>query len=311
MSTDDADLDQEFDEEAQLAASLLDKGALRLQLPRLSAERFGQVVGAFQEAEVANAVDAAGALVVAVPAPQLLPRVRASIGPAREEFERAMRERLVARRHDVYDVGDLTSVQVENVLTETATAGIETACAGGELVVARRDAVATERIIDSAIVAGDAASPATALGLVPAGWGPRLMGGLVDLTIALVIITLIGLAVGAVTEPGVGLIIGFVLVGIYQAVATALWSRTLGKALNDTRVIDAESGGRPTPLQSLIRSAPWFVAALVVPWDLSPAVLVGTYATILSTKRKVGVHDLLAKTSVVMGKPPKDTPQPG
>ena len=125
------------------------------------------------------------------------------------------------------------------------------------------------------------------------------------------IITLTGLAVGAVTEPGVGLIIGFVLVGIYQAVATALWSRTLGKALNDTRVIDAESGGRPTPLQSLIRSAPWFVAALVVPWDLSPAVLVGTYATILSTKRKVGVHDLLAKTSVVMGKPPKDTRQPG
>jgi uncharacterized RDD family membrane protein YckC len=302
MSTDDADLDQEDDEEAQLAEALLDKGALRLQLPRLSADRFGQVVGAFQEAGVANAVDAGGALVVAVPPPQSLPEVRATIGPAREEFERAMRERLAARRHDVYDVGDLTSVQIHNVLVETAAAGIETAYTGGELVVARRDAVAAEKIIDKAIQAGDQASPSAAVALTPAGWAPRLMGGLVDLTIALVILTVAGLALGS--DQRLGVAIGFALVGVYQAVATAVWSRTLGKMLNDTRVIDANTGGRPTPLQSLIRAVPWFVAALAAPFDLSPAVLVGTYATILSTRRRVGIHDVLAKTSVVMGKPP-------
>ncbi len=84
---------------------------------------------------------------------------------------------------------------------------------------------------------------------------------------------------------------------LFELLPTALWGRTLGKALLGLRVVDRKTGDRPGWSAAALR---WFtpVFTLIIPLvDIAGPVIVWGFA--LTNKRRLGLHDLVAGTAVV------------
>lgn len=131
----------------------------------------------------------------------------------------------------------------------------------------------------------------------PAPHLARLTGGLVDLAVlGLTVAPFVGAVLyveGNVSRPGVQVLLGttvVLLVAFYFFVMLAVGGRTVGMAVGRTRVVQAETGDDPTPLDALLRVVGYFVAAL-------PAGAGLLWAFIASDGR--GWHDRISGTRVV------------
>jgi uncharacterized RDD family membrane protein YckC len=135
--------------------------------------------------------------------------------------------------------------------------------------------------------------------------GQRVVGFVADVALAgTVLLTPTMLLRGAVTTEDLGpeltrllAAVGFVFLALYELVPTALWGRTLGKAIVGTRVVGIGDEKAPGWKRAILR---WALPALafqvhVVGWAL--ALLVRAALTIDPLRR--GVHDHLAGTIVV------------
>ncbi|MCA1692090.1 MAG: RDD family protein, partial [Actinobacteria bacterium] len=92
-------------------------------------------------------------------------------------------------------------------------------------------------------------------------------------------------------------LLGFAFLVLYEVVPTALWGRTLGKAIVRTRVVGIGDGRVPGWKRAILR---WVLPALavqvhVVGWILA---LLVRAALALDPLRR-GIHDRLAGTIVV------------
>jgi uncharacterized RDD family membrane protein YckC len=91
------------------------------------------------------------------------------------------------------------------------------------------------------------------------------------------------------TKLATGAIIALVAF-FYLALTQCLCGRTFGMMLTNTRVVDAQTFGAPSPSQALIRTGGYFVAA-------APA-LVGIVWAALNPKHR-GWQDFISRTVVV------------
>jgi uncharacterized RDD family membrane protein YckC len=123
---------------------------------------------------------------------------------------------------------------------------------------------------------------------------------MIDLGIVTVIIgTLLFAVFAASGNPATSITAGFVGAALYHFAMVQRTGQTIGKRLNDTIVVDALTGELVNTRQAFIRSAPWIVAAALAPLTLWPAVIAGSYSSVFASKKRQGIHDLLAKTLVV------------
>lgn len=104
----------------------------------------------------------------------------------------------------------------------------------------------------------------------------------------------------------------------YEAVQLALWGRTVGKRLTGLRVVTAD-GGRPSPLQAVVRSAIYALppAARPVPVlnVLAGLFWIGEVALLFEGGSRQALHDRAAGTFVLdvrprVAKPEHDLPPP-
>ncbi len=139
------------------------------------------------------------------------------------------------------------------------------------------------------------------------GFWLRVLATLID-TVLIVLLTmpLLLLVYGpayldstALLEGPLDLLISYVLPAIVVVVFWAYRSATPGKMLIGAKIVDADTGGRPTPKQLIGRYLAYYLSSLPlglgffwVAWD----------------RRKQGWHDKLARTVVVR---PTESPAPG
>jgi uncharacterized RDD family membrane protein YckC len=160
----------------------------------------------------------------------------------------------------------------------------------------------------------------------PAPRGRRVGARLVDLVVAAWLVGILAVEVGSrfldgdplaarVTQPvtGTEVVVSLLLaVALLEVVPTAIWGRTVGKALLGLRVVPVSAGGPPVgdPASgearvglagALLRSAV-LLGPVALPYA-GPALvlLVGASALVLPGRR--GAHDLLAGTRVVLAAP--------
>jgi len=121
--------------------------------------------------------------------------------------------------------------------------------------------------------------------------------GLVDLVVlaatCLPFLAIIGIAEGSFlsTQTRFGSVVIVVLLSFfYLALTQCLCGRTFGMMLTNTRVVDALTFEAPPPLQALVRTAGYFIAA-------APA-MIGIFWAVFSRKHR-GWQDFLSGTMVV------------
>jgi uncharacterized RDD family membrane protein YckC len=137
---------------------------------------------------------------------------------------------------------------------------------------------------------------------VVAGGLRRLGGWVIDGVVGLVMVGPLRVVFGG--DPLVAAA-GAVLVGLYEVLGVWLFGQTAGKALVRTRVLDIATGERPAWPSAVIR---WAVPAAVGlisylgTWGLvlGPIGQVVVYGGVLLPPNRRGLHDLAARTVVVL-----------
>ncbi|MEJ7597443.1 MAG: protein kinase [Kofleriaceae bacterium] len=100
----------------------------------------------------------------------------------------------------------------------------------------------------------------------PAGFWARSVAMLLDFVLITIIVTLGEAAVSAITGVGVrsNMPIIIPVLAIYNALATARWGRTAGKALIELEIVDVQTGARPAMPQAIRRSLAIFGLPILV-----------------------------------------------
>jgi uncharacterized RDD family membrane protein YckC len=140
----------------------------------------------------------------------------------------------------------------------------------------------------------------------------RVSGSLVDLAVIAVLGAVSFVAVGGLA----GHVIGGVAAFVYLTMPVALWGRTLGKVIANTRVVRARDGKRPTLGQAFERTAllvtPTLITLVTLPYVhsyarlyifLTTSVAAGIYTSALTREDLAGWHDVYAQTVVVRSQP--------